>query len=151
MSAIFLLCSYSAICIQLIRRKRSSAVARNSSERNDAALKKILAHSLVVSLAFLICTIPYLVTANLDSPLGNVARILLVCNVWINPIIYFLFAHCKETIRNRSLSSISRIAQRVDTDGCSGTLRRGLHITGSKPKEEQRIEYDSMKAGSSQS
>ena len=116
--AVFLLCVYSAICTQLTRRRRS-VIARTISEKDNASLWKIVAHSFVVTIAFLVCILPYVVITNMSSVLGMVARLLVAGNVLINPIVYFLFAHYKKAIRSQSFASANRRRQQTRANPCS--------------------------------
>lgn len=151
--AIFLICSYSAICIRLTRRS-SSIIARRVSKEDNSSLRKIVAHSLVVSIAFLVCIFPNLIVSNIDSVLGIVARFLLAGNVLINPIVYFLFAHYKEAIRGQSFIPAKHRVQQTSVDICSRESREMSRDTDNHAvediatKEDRHIDLDQIKVSS---
>ena len=112
-SGVFLIGSYTAICIQLARRSKS-VIVKASSEKGSTTFK-IAAHALVVTFAFLITTLPYLLMKDGDASFTKIARLLMVSNVLINPVFYVLFAHCRQTVRNQSFMSFRKGRKQTGT------------------------------------
>ena len=138
-SGVSLICSYMAICIKLFKR-RNSVIVRTASENSNAAYSRTVTQSLAVTIAFIICTMPYLFTTNDDHPLMLMfARVMIVGNVLLNPIVYFLFAHCKRKFRRFSTAaSLKQRRQPAKGKACNAVMQRvSSGVDSSSLKENQ--------------
>ena len=105
-SAVVLVCIYTSICIKIIRQSKS--FTGQISERRNRCCTKVSIHSLFIAMSFLICNIPYAFSTTFSSLLASVGRLLIVCNVVMNPMVYFLFARLKDRLHRSSIAATAK-------------------------------------------
>ena len=75
----------------------------DTSQRKSSRNRSVLIHSVLLTTIFIICTFPFaLVKHKLlagDMYLANLTSYFLFLNVTFNPVLYFLFNHCKNRLR----------------------------------------------------
>ena len=104
--ALSLIIVYAAICIKISMRPKFVTPSVGSSSR-PATNKRLIIHSISVSLAFIIFAFPYSLTDMRKETEHRVPVLLLISNSSIDPLLYFLLQYCARRRRENITGSSS--------------------------------------------
>ena len=151
MCALSLIIFYTAICIKVNRRPKF-VTPRNGVSSQRSKNRKLVIHSLSVTLGFIICAFPYCLSDLEDRLNLRIPLLLLNCNSSIDPLLYFLLQYCtrrrKGDITASSLSSeknkdrfsVNRAQQLISRDS-EGSKAVALHLT---KRLDLRVKMDTL-------
>ena len=104
--ALSLIIVYTAICIKVNMRPRFVTPSVEPSSRPPTN-RRLIIHSISVSLAFIIFAFPYSLTDMRNEAEHRVPVLLLISNSSIDPLLYFLLQYCARRRRENITSSVS--------------------------------------------